>query len=300
MSMTILELTQASMAEMGLGTTSSAVGSSNQIATQLVALANAAGRQLAQANDWQSLIKEQTFQVVSYTMTGTTTSGSSLITDLDTTNLTDFLFAVTGDNIPTDTYITYVDSSTDVELTQNATASGSTTLTFTQTRFPLPDGFSSMATATQWNKSQHLELIGPETPALWQWQKSGWASTGPRLQWRIIDGRFEIFPPNSAADTLRYEYLSNYWASNASGDAKASFTADSDRCVFPDEVMIAAMKVKFLQAKNLPWQAAMADYVDLFSGAIATDAGAGILRLSGRPLNTLIGIDNIPETGYGQ
>jgi hypothetical protein len=299
MSMTALEITQAVMAELGLGSISSAVGSSNQVATQIVALANAVGRQITQANDWQALQKEHSFSVAYYTMTGTTTEGSYYVDDVDTTYLDNGIFAVTGTGIPTDTLLDYVITSSQVQLSQPATASGSASLNFVQVKYSLPDGFSSITNSTQWDKSTHLEIIGPDTPQLWQNLKSGYLSTGPRLQWRLLGDKFEIYPPNANDDLLQFEYVSKYWASSASGTAKGSFTADTDYCIFPDELMIAGAKLKFLQAKGLPSDFAAVDYMDILASSLATDAAAPILRMAGRSLNTLIGPDNIPDSGYG-
>jgi uncharacterized phiE125 gp8 family phage protein len=62
--------------------------------------------------------------------TGTTASGSAVVTGLTNTSLFEGALGVSGTGIPSNTFVSTVDSATQITLTQAATASGSTSLTF--------------------------------------------------------------------------------------------------------------------------------------------------------------------------
>ena len=64
------------------------------------------------------------------TQTGTLTSGSAVVTGLSDTSAFAGALGVSGTGIPAGTYVQTVDSSTQITLTQAATASGSVSLTF--------------------------------------------------------------------------------------------------------------------------------------------------------------------------
>jgi hypothetical protein len=66
----------------------------------------------------------------SVTQTGTLTSGSAVVTGLSDTSLIAGAVGVSGTGLPRRTYVTTVDSSSQITLTSPATASGSVSLTF--------------------------------------------------------------------------------------------------------------------------------------------------------------------------
>lgn len=77
-------------------------------------------------------------------LTGTTTASSAIVTGLSSTAALRVGMTILGTGIPTDTYVQSIDSSTQITMTQNATASGTPSLTFTGWRnytgtFLVPD-----------------------------------------------------------------------------------------------------------------------------------------------------------------
>lgn len=142
-------------------------------------------------------------------------------------------------------------------------------------------------------------MLGPEDAQQWQWLKSGYISTGPRVRWRILDGQFQIWPIMNTQEYLGWEYRSKGWARSAAGAIKNSFTADTDTTVFDDRIMVLYTKLKYFQVKSFDTTALMQDYQRYLTIAKANDKGAPNLSFAPYPSKVLIGYANIPDTGYG-
>lgn len=298
--MAMLQLVQQVCNELGLAQPNTVAGSTEQNTIQILALMNASGYELLHKFEWQALMTEYRFTTVYYTLTGTTTSGSAVVTGIYSTASLSTLFMVTGTGINQDTYISSVDSATQVTLTQAATASGSVSLTFSQTKYAMPAAFDRLVNRTEWDKSKHWEMLGPETPQQWQFLKSGYISTGPRVRFRVLGGYFQIWPPPSTNDYLGFEYVSKYWATSAAGTAKAAFTADDDTAIFRDRLLVLNTKLKYFEIKGFDTTALYRDFQNELESAMAQDHGAPTLSFAPTESQVLIGWENIPPTGYGQ
>lgn len=296
---TLLQLVQAATSELGIARPNLVVGVTTTDTLQLLALANGLGGELQREYDWQNLVVEYRLTTQFLQATGTTTSGSPVLTDLSSTSGLDSTYQVLGAGINTDTNVQSLDSATQVTLSQPATASGTVALTFCKTKYPMPADYDRQVDRTQWDKSRHWELLGPETSQQWQWLKSGYISTGPRLRYRMAGGQLEIWPAISAAEVLGFEYISNGWVIGADGARKTEFTADTDTCIFPDRLMIEGLKVWYQRAKGLgnEYQDAYDRQLSLAKG---NDSPSPTLSMAPRPADLLIGMDNIPDSGYGQ
>jgi len=233
------------------------------------------------------------------TTTATSVNGSYVITDVaDTTGL-DSNYSVTGYNVPQDTYVVSVDSPTQVTLSQKCSGDGNAQINFSQTIYTLPPDFETITDRTQWDKSKHWEMLGPEDAQQWQWLKSGYISTGPRMRWRILGNKFQVWPPMTTQEYLGFEYRSKGWARSATGEVKNSFTSDGDTTVFDDRIMVLYTKLKYFQIKSFDTTALTQDYMRYLSIAKANDKGAPNLSFAPYPTKVLIGWANIPDTGYG-
>ena len=306
MASTLLQLVNRVQNELGLSAATTIVGNSTQEVVQLLGLTNAVGYELQQDGyQWQQIVKEYRTTTVFYTYTGTTTSGSTSITGMSSIVGLDSKFMVTGTGINQDTYVvTAVGSTVTISQAAASTPTAPVTLTFSQTLYPMPSDFDRLVDNTQWDKTRHWVIIGPETGQQWQWLKSGFISTGPRMRWRQLGGYFQIWPPLGVADYIGFEYVSNQWVLSAAAQVlgptpdKSSFTVDTDVCIFNDTLMTLGIKSKYMQAK------AWADpYGTLFdqqkSTAIASDAGSATLNMAPRMSDVLITQSNIPDSNFG-
>jgi len=303
MATTLLSLIQDVRRELSLTVPSAVVSSTDTDIMTTLAHMNAAGYELVNMKTgsvpWQRLVIEKRFTTAYSIQTGTLTSGSAVVTGLSDTSSLSTDYMVTGTGVNQDTYILSVDSAAQVTLSQNASASGSESLTFSQTKYDLPSDFKSMVQRTAWDKSKHWEMIGALDNQQWQWLKSGYISTGPRVRYRVIGNQLNIWPPLSSNEYLGYEYLSNGWARSSGGVLQTKFLADDDTCVWPDRLIINATKLKYFQLKGFNTAALEADFLREFNAALATDNPAPILSMAPRTADVLIGWKNIPDSTYG-
>lgn len=297
---TLLQLVQQATAELGLPVPTIVVGSTAQDQIQQLALINAVCYELQREYEWEALSVEYRFTTQFVTTTGTTVSGSPIVTAIPATTGLDGNYMVVGTGINTDTYVLTNDSATQVTLTQPATASGAVALNFCKTKYAFPSDWDRPTDQTQWDKSKHWQMVGPLTAQQWQFRKSGYISTGPRIGYRNLGGKFQIWPPLSSADYLGFEYISNAWAINAAGTSKTSFTVDTDTCIFPDRLIVLGLKLKYFEIKGFDTTALYRDFINQKDIAKANDKGSQVLSMSPRVSQLLISADNIPDTGYGQ
>jgi len=300
MSSTMLQLMQQTTTELGLASPTFVAGNTSQEIVQLLGLMNAAGYELTKEHDWRAMQREYRFYSQAITTTGDVVNGSPIITNVaNTTGLNDKWMAATGNGVPQDCSVVSVVGST-VTMNQPLEQSGiGVTLNFGQTKYDLPPDYEVVTDRTQWSKSQHWEMLGPEDAQQWQWLKSGYISTGPRVRWRILGQYFQIWPIMTNDLYLGFEYRSRAWAEAADGTPKNSFTVDTDLTVLDDRVLVLLTKLKFLQIKNFDTTAISQDYQRYLSVAKSNDKGAPNLSFAPYPSKVLIGYANIPDTGYG-
>ena len=298
----MLQLVQQTTAELNLAVPTYVAGNTSQDVQQILALMNGAGYDLLKEYDWQALQVQYRFYTQSLTANATTVNGSATLTFAAGTDLSnvDSQWQLSGYNIPQDTYVVTANNTTKVVvMSQYATGDGVQSVVCAQTAYDLPADFETITNRTQWDKSKHWEMLGPEDAQQWQWLKSGYISTGPRVRWRIVDNQFEIWPIMNTQEYLGWEYRSKGWARSAAGAVKNSFTADTDTTVLDDRIMVLATKLKYFQIKSFDTTALMQDYQRFLSVAKANDKGAPNLSFSPQASRVLIGYANIPDTGYG-
>jgi hypothetical protein len=302
MSQTMLSLVQQTAAELNLAVPTYVAGNTSQDVQQILALMNGAGYDLLKEYDWQALQVQYRFYTQSLTANATTVNGSATLTFAAGTDLSnvDSQWQLSGYNIPQDTYVVTANNTTKVVvMSQYATGDGVQSVVCAQTAYDLPDDFETITNRTMWDKSKHWEMLGGEDAQQWQWLKSGYISTGPRIRWRILDNQFQIWPIMNTQEYLGWEYRSKGWARSAAGAVKNSFTADTDTTVLDDRIMVLATKLKYFQIKSFDTTALMQDYQRFLSVAKANDKGAPNLSFAPYPSKVLIGYANIPDTGYG-
>ena len=300
MSSTMLELVQQVTAELNLAVPSYVIGNPSQDVQQILALMNRAGYDLVKEYDWQALELEYRFYTTAITTTCNTTNGTQTLTAIPSTTGLDNTYSIVGTSIPQDTYVDTVTSSTSLTTTQQASATSvGGSVTFSKTIYDLPPDYETITDNTHWDKTKHWQMLGPVDAQQWQWLKSGYISTGPRVRWRILGNTFQIWPPYNTQEYLGFEYRSRGWARNAAGDVLNSFQNDSDTTVLDDAVIALLTKLKYFQIKSFDTTALSQDYQRYLSVAKANDKGSATLSFAPQPSAVLIGWANIPDTGYG-
>ena len=300
MSYTMLQLVQQVTAELNLAVPSYVIGNPSQDVQQILALMNRAGYDLVKEHDWQALELEYRFYTTAITTTCDTTNGTYLLNNIPSTTGLDTTYSIVGTSVPQDTYVDNVINSTSLTTTQlsSATSIGGT-VTFSKTIYPLPPDYENITDNTHWDKTKHWQMLGPVDAQQWQWLKSGYISTGPRVRWRILGNTFQIWPPYNTQEYLGFEYRSKGWVRNAAGDVLNSFQNDSDTTVLDDAIVAILTKLKYFQIKSFDTTSLQQDYTRYLNVAKANDKGSATLSFAPAPSAVLIGWANIPDTGYG-
>ena len=301
MSSTLLQLVTQVTSELGIPVPVTVAGNVNQDTVQILALMNASGYELLRKSDWRELTKPYSFFTQYTTTTGTYNPTTLQITGIPSTASLDTTYMIVGLGWPNGTFISSVDSASQVTAStypDNTVTDG--VIYFQKVKYALPSDYDAIVPRTQWDKSKHWEMLGPENAQQWEWLLSGYISTGPRIRWRLYGDYFQIWPGVSTNEFLGFEYRSKGWAKAADGTPKNSFTADTDTCIYPDRVMVLSTKLKYFQAKGFDTTALFRDYMTELETSMAQNVSGANLSLAPRPGNILIGYDNIPDSGYGR
>jgi len=250
MSQTLLQLVQSASAEMSLTVPTQVVGNTDIQVTQLYYLANALGTELMREYPWEAVNSIHSFYTQYLTTTGDVADGTYTITNMGSTTGLDSNWMVEGTGINQDTFVVTNDSATQVTISQQSSSSATaTTLNFSQVKYNMPSDFDRQIDRTHYDKSKRWEMLGPETAQQWEFLKSSYISTGPRMRYRFIGGDFQIWPQVTTNEYLGYEYVSSYWAESSGGTAQGSFLADTDTCIFPDRLIVLGLKMKFFETR---------------------------------------------------
>ena len=300
MASTLLQLVQQATGEMGLNQPTQVVGNSSSDVIQLYSLINSVGYEVQRDHNWEALDKEYRFYTVYTTLTCTLVEDSVNVTTVESTTGLSNLYIVTGTGINQDTYVNTVTGAHSLTLSQAATQTGVFTLYFSQAKYPLPSDWDRQVDRTHYDKSKRWEMLGPTDAQQWQFLKSSYISTGPRIRYRILGGYFQVWPAMNTDEYLGFEYMSNQWATSSAGVTQSSFLADSDTCIFPDRLMVTALKKKYFEIKGFDSTAFTRDYLQQLSFAKANDSGSATLSFAPTPGAILIGFENIPDANYGQ
>jgi hypothetical protein len=298
---TLLQLVQAASGEMGLQVPTFVAGSQQQDVIQLQYLANAVGDELAREYDWQALNKDYRFTTSYGIGTGNLVAGSTTISGLSSlvpSITVDTTYMVTGTGIPQDTWIVTSGSGT-ATISQPATISGTgVTLTVAKNKYSMPSDYDRQIDRTHYDKSKRWAMIGPETAQQWEFIKSSYIATGPRVRYRIYGGYFQIWPMMSTNEYLGFDYVSNAWVTDVSLNPKTSLTADTDTTIFADRLFVVALKRKYFSIKGFGPQFD-AEFNRQLSIAKANDGGSQTLAMAAQPSSVLVGYENLPDSFTG-
>ncbi|MAL02049.1 MAG: hypothetical protein CL536_07890 [Alcaligenaceae bacterium] len=297
--MTLLELIQAVMDELGLQRVSGVVGNQENSVRQMLSLSQRLGRDLQRDWDWQRLNREHIITTQAVTKSVTTTEGLAIVTMADTTGLS-VDWGVSGVGVQPFSQIVSVDSATQVTLNMPATESGTNTLQFSQVEYPLPADWKKQIGQTEWDRTNRWPLMGPQTPQAWQSFKSGIVYAGPRERFRILNNSITLNPPPPAGLLLAFEYISKNWVIDSAGTTKPAFTADTDTFVYDESLMILGVKTLFLQAKGLDYALEASQFTGLLNQCKAQDKSAPVLSVSGQSSGRLLSLDNVPDGNWGR
>jgi hypothetical protein len=301
MAYTLLQLVDQVSGELGLSQPAAVIGNSNNQTAQLLALAQRLGKDLVRDYEWQRLVKAYIFQTTAATtVTGDITANSSVITSITTTGL-EVGNVVSGTGIAAYSEILTIDSGSQLTLNMPvSTSTAAVSLTFAKQDYPMPGGFDRMISDTNWDRTNHWRNLGTKTSQEWQWLQGGIISVGPRERYRIYNDKLRIFQALTSVYNLAFEYVGSYWvvATGGTEGTKSAYTADSDTCVFPDDLMLAGLKYYFLKAKKLDYAVELGEFMRTLSYTKAQDVPVAAQSLAPAGMNALVGPWSIQDGNW--
>lgn len=116
--------------------------------------------------------------------------------------------------------------------------------------------------------------------------------TPPFTRYRIYRNQF-VLPGNAVAgDSIFFEYDSNAWLTDTTGETrKLRATADSDLVLLDDELLILGAKWRFKKENGLSYGEDFNDFDRLCQSAIGNDTPKHSLNMGGGESNDLIGVN---------
>jgi hypothetical protein len=306
--MTLLEIVQTAANELGLTAPTQVVGSTDPQTIQLLALTNRDCVSLYRDHDWTDLQTQFIINVEApIVTTGDVANNSAIITNITSTADLDTSYALSSIGSPQAQRIAEVLSSTSVRMQMQSTADAvGTTLTFAKDTYDIPEDFDRYIGQTWWDRTNHWRLIGPDSPQMDQYIRSGIFATGPRVRWRQVGRRpnaWRMWPPpfgtsGGAAqvpDALVWEYISQNWVLKADDTTAARFTADDDVPLLDSELIIMGVKWRMWQIKGFDYAAMQQEYLDAVSAKFASDGGIPDLYLNRRTGPFLLSSANVQD-----
>ena len=330
--LTLLQMVQRAQAELGLPQATSVIGNADPTTQQMLALSNRVLDELRRSNPtgWTAMQFEYDLVVpVPITVTGNLSTPFTNTISGITGGLTGVVanyFSVSGNTIPQGARVQSVNNPNSIVLTPApnwtviSSGTGATVVmnmeavnsdpvmdaefVFSQDTFPEPVGFDWFQNRTMWDRTNRWELIGPDSPQIDQWHRSGIVVTGPRRHFRQVGpfgNNFRIWPPPVELTSplqLVFEYMStNAVNVNNSGTTFAQyFTSDNDTPLLDDQAIIMGIKWMFWEIKGMgsyvTLQQRWLDYVDRL---IARDGAAPTLQLAKRVSPIFLSPANVPD-----
>ena len=296
--MNALKLIQQVTDELALYRPTALIGTQDPQIRQLMALLNRLGADITRQTEWQRLNKEYLIVTNSFTLTGTVTNGSKVITGLPTTTAITDQYTILGTGIQPFAQVVTVNNLTEITMDMEATESGTVELQFAQNKFDLPSDWQRQIPQTEWNRTQRWELLGPKSAQEWQTFKSGIVSAGPRQRFRILQNQLCLNPSPPDNQTLSFEYISNGWVEGADGVGKVEVTADTDTFIFSDSLLITGLKSQWMVAKGLDASFSLGEFRYLLEQEKSTNKSAPVLSTGAFAGSLLLTDQNMVDGSY--
>lgn len=309
MPLTLLQIVQTAQGELGLPQSTTVVGNSDPTTVQMYNLANRVLDELRRMNRWTNLQFEYDLVVnVPVITTGDLNQNSPIISNIaSTTGVLANYFTVQGNNILQGARVQSVDTATQVTMTMEVTGDSQVgaDIIFSQDTYPIPSDFDWFNNRTMWDRTNRWELIGPDSPQVDQWHRSGIVATGPRRHFRKIGpfaDNFRIWPPPVEITSplqLVFEYLSinAVMVHGSNATFGQYFMFDDDKPILDDQSVIMGIKWMFWEIKGFNYQNMQNRWIDYVDRLIARDGAAPTLSLVRRVHPLFISPANVQD-GY--
>lgn len=322
----LLSIVQTICDELGLNRPSVVVNSTDLQVRQIFSLVNRSLRSLQQEYDWTTLQTEYDLHVGQPILTtGTLTQSLYTVTSIPSTvGIQAQLWVCSAEFVPVAARVVSVDSATQVTLSEPATGSvAGTPVTFSRDTYPEPIDFDRFINQTWWDRTNRWSLMGPDSPQIDQWHRSGVVTIGPRRHFRQIGAvgaagdfnsdfgpdfsvagllkNYRIWPPPGALDTpidLVFEYITRNAVWSKTGAGQTTFLADTDFPIIDPNLLILDTKWRFFAIKGLDYAAMQQEARDYIDRSYANDGGAKTLSLPSPRGSIFISPGNVQDGNF--
>lgn len=140
--------------------------------------------------------------------------------------------------------------------------------------FDLPEDYDRMPdAASMWSNRWTWAFNKVSSTDEWlEYQVVPW--TFINGNWIIFGDQFHILPIMGDGETLRFFYISENYAADASGAPKPAFTADTDRFRLSEYLLELGMIWQWRAYKGLPYEEDMQTYERELGSLMSKDSGA--------------------------
>jgi len=172
-----------------------------------------------------------------------------------------------------------------------------------QAAYDLPSDWAYARDQTQWDRTNHWPLIGPKSPQEWAWLKGGLLATAPRLRYRVMNNKLNLWPvPVSTSSQPTYviaqEYVSKNWVQTTNADMTDMIQYDNDVLWYDPWLLNKYVKLKFYELKGFNTSGVLGDFTRVFDSLTGKDVGAPILNMSPRPTSQYLGPWSVPDGSW--
>lgn len=279
--MTLIEILQQACAELALPAPSAAIGATDDGPRQMTALLWAAGSALCWRANWRQLLRSWEVTTSGVSSAATTTAGSATLTGVTQAGQVVVGSAVNGPGIPQLARVVSVTLPGTVVISVPATASGSATLQFWRTAYPVPADWLRPVDQTQWDVTGAWPLSGPTGSQHWHAARSALAHPGVRHLFRLEGRDLVFFPPPAPGLRVVSEYVSSHWIRTPAGGTADRFAADGDLPVFDGPLLVRGLIAAWRRANGFSDRDDAQAYLRLTELAIDQNTGAEPLSLMG-------------------
>lgn len=173
--------------------------------------------------------------------------------------------------------------------------------------YPLPSDYRRLLSQTEWDRTNKRPLSGPVDVVDWEVLKSSGLGSG------LIGYRFRIVrsssttsrmvvvdpTPTVANETLAFEYISDCFCASSGGTPQNEWLADTDVAILDPDIMELGIQVRYRRSRGMAFGSEADEYTQLVDQAVGDDMPSKVLNLNSTRPSGLLGVRNLPETGYG-
>jgi hypothetical protein len=123
-----------------------------------------------------------------------------------------------------------------------------------------------------WNNSRLWQLNGPVDPQTWQ--RNTVINTNPVPQiWRVFRGQLDIYP-NTAGETISYEYISNYWINAFAGGTAKTWMNDGDTAIISERIIELSTMWRWKRSQGLDYGEELENFERARENEVGSDRAA--------------------------